>query len=49
MINQNIRNVMRITILLISLLFLFIGIQRKEYYDVNKKATMICFECIGIG
>lgn len=36
-------------ILLVSILFLVIGIAKQEYLEVLQKAVKICLECIGIG
>lgn len=36
-------------ILLVSILFLVIGIEKQEYLEVLQKAVKICLECIGIG
>lgn len=36
-------------ILIISVLFIFVGIYRNEVGVVLKKAINICLECIGIG
>ncbi len=36
-------------VLLVSLLFLAIGIAKQEYLEVLQKAVKICLECIGIG
>ena len=39
----------RIGILVISILFVGIGIVKQEHLEVMKKAVMVCLECIGIG
>ncbi|MCX7885077.1 MAG: CD1871A family CXXC motif-containing protein [Caloramator sp.] len=40
---------LRYGILIMSILFIIIGIYRKETSIVLKKAINICLECIGIG
>ena len=40
---------LRICILVISLLFVGIGIVKQEQLEVMQKAVMVCLECIGIG
>lgn len=39
----------RIGILVISLLFIGIGIVKQEHVEVMQKAVRVCLECIGIG
>ena len=39
----------RLLLLLIGLVCVGIGIFRGEAMEVMRKATMICFECIGLG
>lgn len=36
-------------LILIAIVFIIIGLYHNEAIDVMKKASMICFECIGIG
>lgn len=36
-------------ILVLSILFLGLGIINKDYKKIKNKASFICFECIGIG
>lgn len=36
-------------LLLLGLNFLFYGIHRQEHKTVEKKSSIICLECIGIG
>ena len=40
---------LRICILVISVLFIGIGIVKQEHLEVMQKAVMVCLECIGIG
>ena len=40
---------LRIGILVISLLFIGVGIAKQEHLDVMQKAVRVCLECIGIG
>lgn len=47
--NERIKNGIRGCALSCALLFLAVGIWRKEYLDVLGKAVRICLECIGIG
>lgn len=42
-------NGITILLLLIEIVFLFLGIWREEYTIVMEKAINICLECIGIG
>ncbi|WP_199797973.1 MULTISPECIES: CD1871A family CXXC motif-containing protein [Blautia] len=42
-------NGITILLLLIGIVFLFLGIWREEYTIVMEKAINICLECIGIG
>ena len=43
------KNKKTILILLIAIIFIMLGIKRGDFNGVYKKASMICFECIGIG
>ncbi len=42
-------NVVRFGVLLSSILFIGIGIMKREQIEVLQKAVKICLECIGIG
>lgn len=42
-------NILRITFLVLSVLFLGIGIKNEEFISVLQKAVAVCLECIGIG
>lgn len=42
-------NKIRFLILLISIIFIVIGITRQEQIEVLQKAVKICLECVGIG
>jgi hypothetical protein len=46
---NKIERLARYGILIISALFIFVGIYRNEVGVVLKKAINICLECIGIG
>ncbi len=41
--------VTQVILLVVAISFLTIGLIRKEHKDVERKATTICLECIGIG
>lgn len=43
------KNLTGILLLILGILFIFIGICRKEHQTVAHKSNMICLECIGIG
>ena len=47
--NSIIKKITIVILLIISFIFIFCGVMRKEYIDVYNKAKLICFECIGIG
>ncbi len=36
-------------IIVLSIIFIIIGIINGEYIDILNKATRVCLECIGIG
>ncbi|HWQ58627.1 MAG TPA: CD1871A family CXXC motif-containing protein [Clostridia bacterium] len=36
-------------LLLIGIAFVAVGVFRREYLDVLRKAALLCLECIGIG
>lgn len=42
-------NLLRIAFLVLSILFLGIGIKNEEFVSVLEKAVRVCLECIGIG
>ena len=46
---RNKEGALRLGILLLSLVFIGIGIWQEEYLEVMEKAVRICLECIGIG
>ncbi|MCX4316521.1 MAG: CD1871A family CXXC motif-containing protein [Lachnospiraceae bacterium] len=46
---RNKKGAVRLGILLLSLVFIGIGIWQEEYLEVMEKAVRICLECIGIG
>ncbi|MCI8626741.1 MAG: hypothetical protein HFI40_10745 [Lachnospiraceae bacterium] len=46
---RNKKGALRLGILLLSLVFIGIGIWQEEYLEVMEKAVRICLECIGIG
>ncbi|MCR5836171.1 MAG: hypothetical protein K6G88_06685 [Lachnospiraceae bacterium] len=39
----------RFTVLGIALVLIGVGVYTGEFVSVYRKASMICFECIGIG
>lgn len=41
--------ILRYVILVLGLALVIIGIVTGDYINVFRKATKICFECIGIG
>ena len=41
-------NILRITFIVLSLMFLGIGIKNEEFVSVLQKAVTVCLECIGI-
>lgn len=43
------RKILRRAIILVAVLFIFIGIYNGDIRDIVNKATRICYECIGIG
>ncbi|HZK19898.1 MAG TPA: CD1871A family CXXC motif-containing protein [Treponemataceae bacterium] len=46
---MNTVKIARYCILIVSLVFILIGVLRKEHLVVLRKAVFICLECIGIG
>lgn len=43
------RRAVRYCVLIVSILFIGVGILNQEYLEVLQKAVRICLECIGIG
>ncbi len=43
------KKILQILLLVISLLFIYWGINRREVQIVLQKAITICLECIGLG
>ncbi len=43
------KNLVRISLLIISITFIAYGISSGEMKQVFRKAILICLECIGIG
>ena len=43
------KNTLSILVIFIGILFVTLGIYRKECTTIMIKATTICLECIGIG
>ncbi len=39
----------RIAVLILSIIFIVVGMLRQEHEEVLGKAVKICLECIGIG
>ena len=39
----------RVAVFILAILFIGMGVFRGENIDVFRKASMICYECIGIG
>ena len=37
------------TIILLSIIFIFLGILKKQNIDIKNKAWVVCLECIGVG
>lgn len=46
---MNKRKVLRLVFLILAVVLIGLGIYTGDYLGVLRKATMICFECIGIG
>lgn len=44
-----IRVIIRLTLLLTGIGFIFLGVLREEHVVILRKAIMICLECIGLG
>lgn len=42
-------NKIGLILMAIGVMYLLVGIQRKEHITVAKKSNIICLECIGIG
>lgn len=45
----NARGYLKYPLLILSILFITIGMIRQEHLTVLKKAVNICLECIGVG
>lgn len=43
------KNIAGVFFLLLGVLFMLNGIHRDEHLTVEKKSSVICMECIGIG
>lgn len=41
--------IVQFTVLVVSILFIGIGVMKQEHFEVLQKAVRICLECIGIG
>lgn len=44
-----VKNLVRVLLLVVALVFLIYGVKRGEREIVLHKAVNICFECIGLG
>jgi len=47
--NKIIRIIVRVVLLAVAILLLILGIMGNGFKDIKNKASMICYECIGIG
>lgn len=47
--NKTGRGPIPFAVLVLSLVFIGIGLMKQEYLEVLQKAVRICLECIGIG
>ena len=47
--NKTGKRMISFVVLAVSILFIGIGLARKEHLEVLQKAVRICLECIGIG
>lgn len=43
------RRHMKYVLLILALVMIGLGVWREEFLIVLRKATQVCFECIGIG
>ncbi len=43
------RRYMKYALLLLALVLIALGVWHEEFLIVLRKATQVCFECIGIG
>ena len=43
------RIIVRVVLLAAAILLLILGIMGNGFKDIKNKASMICYECIGIG
>ena len=46
---KNKKNIITVALLVISVIFIVLGVIREEHLEVLGKAVKICLECIGIG
>ena len=47
--NKITRIIVRVVLLAVAILLLILGIMGNGFKDIKNKASMICYECIGIG
>lgn len=47
--NTDISGYFKYPLLILSMIFIFVGLLRQEHLVVLKKAVNICLECIGVG
>ena len=43
------KNILRMVIFLIAVLFIILGTKHNEHKKVMNKGNIICLECVGIG
>ena len=46
---MKIKKIKFLFIFIVGIIFIIIGILKKDYIKIQNKAKFICFECIGIG
>ena len=46
---KNKKLVITVSLIILSVIFIIIGVVREEHIEVLRKAVNICLECIGIG